>query len=944
MKKVFAVISTLLLTIACIGLLSSNVNASSALFTDPVEAGALEKDEIPVYIMDSIYTTFPQYYDNNAVADEAWPGSTRMYPWNEAKLRVAQLDQNGEHTGMYYAIFTSGALNATDSGAGNNIMLLDAKVAEDGTVTPVSKRTSNTAAAGYTDADHPMDQSLSHINVNISDYDLTIKPLEFFVSSSTSTGYASQIMNRSVVFDGQGRAIRGVGVNEFYVAADDATYRGYGFEAEFCYVDGVVTKLADGVVCDKKQEQVLDEEGMPVLGEDGQPLMQETDKDNFLHERFVWEWFEEQPENVNTAAYLSEGWDPTKWDYCWEQDGGYMCIAFNGAAGTLDSMTAAQKAAYMANNGLTEETNLPKRDCISTVRVPAGGIIYDFGYLDNGLEGPTTAFFNIVWGGYKYGRKLIAEEQGVAEVKTVNFSAKPIYTADVVKNGQSLQLKEGTNVIEVVEGTNIYPSWIFNFAGLAKMYTVQDDVTSYSSDTSVLDVTVSLNGSPVVTPVEWPYNDATVEAMFRDFFDDMRHFYHGDLTIEGHNDEEGNPIVLGYSGGNPYGEATNDLDSFIAAYCGGVVDSWGLFNGGADRTKTGFLNQPAVQDKWMILLNYMNDLMNGAFWSSAWTSNVRIRNYYQGTASSFPSPRNGATVEATPKVATESGYNFTVGAAPSRYEVKYEVVNSITGVTDSLTVLFQVVNEYTPIVEINRDALLIEPATENGVVKAEAIDPYSLFTAYDGKYSEATGDIRGTVITEQAVVTSETLNFEKPTEGKHLVKIEVASLGATKKTVKYVTVEIMDMTAPLLLVQDIVTVPYGSTFDPRMGVLVATDNVDGDLLQSGNLWWADGSANKVDTTKGGKSFTVIISAFDAAGNEAKAQYTVKVLEPYAKLEDIEKALDNRLSALETLENLELRLEEVHSYVKPSGCGSKSLFFVEFLAVASAVAFILRKKH
>ena len=173
MKKVFAVISTLLLTIACIGLLSSNVNASSALFTDPVEAGALEKDEIPVYIMDSIYTTFPQYYDNNAVADEAWPGSTRMYPWNEAKLRVAQLDQNGEHTGMYYAIFTSGSLNATDSGAGNNIMLLDAKVAEDGTVTPVSKRTSNTAAAGYTEADHPMDQSLSHINVNISEYDLT---------------------------------------------------------------------------------------------------------------------------------------------------------------------------------------------------------------------------------------------------------------------------------------------------------------------------------------------------------------------------------------------------------------------------------------------------------------------------------------------------------------------------------------------------------------------------------------------------------------------------------------------------------------------------------------------------------------------------------------------------------------------------------------------------
>lgn len=938
MKKVFAVISTLLLTIACIGLLSSNVNASGALFTDPVEAGALEKDEIPVYIMDSIYTTFPQYYDNNAVADEAWPGSTRMYPWNEVKLRVAQLDENGEATGMYYAIFFSGALNATDSGAGNNIMLLDAEVAEDGTVTAVSKRTSNTNKDGYIVADHPQDQSLSHISVNISDYDLEIQPTKFYVSSSTSTGYGSQIMNRSVIFDGEGRAIRGVGVNEFYVAPTDSAYKGYGFEAEFCYVDGVVTRYEDGVVCDKVKEQVLDEEGNPVMGEDGQPLMQETDKDNFLYERFVWEWFEEQPENVNTAAYLSEGWDPTLWDYCWEQDGGYMCIAFNGSAGTLDSMTAAQKAAYMANNGLTEETNLPKRDCISYVRVPAGGVIYDFGYLDNGLEGPTTAFFNILHGGYKHGRQLFGEEgaqQGVAEVKTVNFSAKPIYTADVVKNGQSLQLKEGTNVIEVLEGTNIYPSWIFNYAGLAKMFTRQDDVTSYSSDTSVLEVTVKLNGATVVSPIDWPYNDATVQEMYRDLFDDLRHWYKGDLTIDGAVDENGEPLVIAYSDPSvaaKFGTAIDDLDAFIDAWCATVVDSWGLFNG----SKTGFFNNEYVAAKWLLYTNYMDDLMNGAFWSSAWTSAVRMRNYYQGT-DNFPSKRNGAVLDKTPQVATEPSYNFTVGAAPSRYSVEYTVVNSITGVTDSLTVLFQVVNEYTPIIDINEDALIVEPGSG-------AIDRYNLFVAYDGQYSDASQDIRGTVITEQAVVTSETLDFDNPAEGKHQVKIEVTSLGGTKKVVKYATVEVLDMTAPLVVAKDVLNVPYGSAFDARMGIEVAYDTVDGDLMQSGVQWWSDQSATKVDTSKAGKDFKVKVAVFDAAGNETTVQYTVKVGAAPATLEEIQGLLEDKLVALESLENIELKLEEINSYVKPSGCKSKSLFFVEFLAVAGALALILRKKH
>lgn len=961
MKKVFAVMSSLLLTIAFVGLLSTRVNAAGALFTDPYEAGALEEDEDPMFIMDSIYTTFPQYYDYASAPDAAWAGAARMYPWNETKLRVAQLDENGVATGRYYAIFFSGGLKATDAGAGNNIMFLDAEVAEDGTVTPVSKRTSTYAEEGWELADNPMDQSLSHMAQNVSEYDLEYRPTKFYVSNSAATGYGSQIMNRSIIFDGEGRAIRGVGINEFYVAEDDASYRGYAFAPEFCYVDGVVTKLADGVVCDKVKEPVYEEDGVtPKLDpETGEPMMQETDKDHYLNERFVWEWFEEQPENVNTVPYLSAGWDPTKWDYCWPQDEGYMCIAFNGSAGTLDSMTGAQKEAYLANNGITTDENgvmtdaagnvveaLPIRECISYIRVPAGGVIYDFGYLDNGKEIQTAGFFNILYGGYKYGR------QAMAQVKTVNFSSKPIYIADKVINGQSLQVREDANIIEVLEGTTIKPSDLFNYAGLAKMFTVQDDITSYTSDTSVLDVNVYLDGTKVASSaVTWKYSNSTVQEMMRDFFEDLRHWYIGDLTIEGHVDENGEPIVLGYSGGNSYFLDTNDdgkkdtdfttdLDTFITKWTSSIVDSWGLFNNGNSTSATGFLNQAPVQQKWELLLTYMNNLMGGTFWSSAYTSYARIRDYYKGTVSSFPNPSAGAKPDQTPKAYNDVEYNFVAGAPKSRSVVTYEVTNSTTGLVDKLSVTFLTVVEYTPIVVINEDALYVYPEEFDGKKVIDPIDPYTLFTAYDGAYCAATGDIRGTVITENAVVTSETLDFANPVEGNHLVRIEVSSLNGTRKTVKHVTVQVLDVTAPTLIVVPTMRLAYGARFNVTDAIVLAADAVDGNLFDLEGMWWSDGSSTPVDTKKPGE-YPVVLYVYDKSGNEASATFTVYVDE----LGLSEKAFNETIEgAISQIEDITLQLEEVTSYVAPSGCKSKKLFFVEFLAAAGILALVLRKKH
>ena len=63
MKKAFAVMTTMLVALACFGFLTkAQVSAAeSKIFT---EDPTLAEDEIPMYIMDSIYSTFPNYYDN----------------------------------------------------------------------------------------------------------------------------------------------------------------------------------------------------------------------------------------------------------------------------------------------------------------------------------------------------------------------------------------------------------------------------------------------------------------------------------------------------------------------------------------------------------------------------------------------------------------------------------------------------------------------------------------------------------------------------------------------------------------------------------------------------------------------------------------------------------------------------------------------------------------
>ncbi|MFR7880446.1 MAG: hypothetical protein ACLU5J_02445 [Christensenellales bacterium] len=83
------------------------------------------------------------------------------------------------------------------------------------------------------------------------------------------------------------------------------------------------------------------------------------------------------------------------WDYCYERDGGYILnIAFVGNADNSahiikgDQITAYIKTLMAQGKDEVEATQIANnttRACTRTYRIPAGGFVYDFGFLDRGL-------------------------------------------------------------------------------------------------------------------------------------------------------------------------------------------------------------------------------------------------------------------------------------------------------------------------------------------------------------------------------------------------------------------------------------------------------------------------------------------------------------------------------------------------------------------------------
>lgn len=1014
MKKLFALLSTFVLSLAIVGLATPTAKAADS--DKWTEDPTLEADEIPMYEMGSIYTTFPNYYDNAAKADPNWAGASRMYPWNETRLRVAEYDKNGEATGKYYAIFFSGLTSNVDSagnpasGAGNNI---NGYALKDGqpTIVRVNPNTFGTEKEVFNYNAVPADPSLSHLRMNFSGQDISIDMIT--VSETIGDGGNKQnLYNRMFVFDGEGRIIRGVAMDGFYVKPGAEGAAADLWAPMFCYVDGKVVQYVEGVTTpDKVLKQDTNEDGSPKVDESGQPVMVPTDEDNFLYKRFMWEWFQEKPTNVNTATYMAEGWDCDLWDYVIDSpDGnGYMAIAFLNGEGSNHKINDNEKAVTNATRKAASQEEITAaeyyRACVREIRIPKNGGTFDFGYLDKGVVTEAAKFNNIVRGAFLNGRTVKS-----AEARTYDFSTTGLKTIERVAGGHSYQFMDQEElIIEVMKGQSFKPAYNILYDGLASMWKEKNNLLSYSKDLNTLAFMMNVNGSTVVNKPRYQ----SMEEMVADFNADYRAFAKDYCGME---EEAANAFDAAK------GNLTNLSWNFIGqnAPADGKKNFYTYYNG-----------------KWDWLVEYIysyalsmkgskHDAYAGASWAGQFESPLKCAspyNYMLLFNAFFTGGRcfeegtetvdgkeykfgNTLWIERPAENKTKfADYTIDTSSDPvnTRYVVKFTAENTVTGVSSSLTVTYVVVDEYTPTIEVNEDALYVTPEVVDGKMVINPINPMTLVKAYDGRYTDAAG-IKGTEITQNVHFASATLNFANPTEGTHKVTATVVN-NAKHYAETTFTVEIADVTAPYVEFYTELVLPYGTTWDPKLAVKAAVDNVDGNLFNSTITWCVDESSTKVKTTKPGK-YNVKVSVYDAAGNvtEMPKAIQVVVLEQNATTANVKEITDlletiqalvkanhdevldelGKLSKLDEITALvgtlatseqvkdaaeavaklpsNASIEEVKAAIASvktvadqtqtqvtelasnKGCGKKSAMFFEFLAAGCLLVFLLRKKH
>lgn len=987
MKKVFALFSTSVLAIVLVALfVAPTVEADSDKWTvDPT----LGEDEIAMYEMNSIYSTFPNYYDNAKVADTQWGGSSRMYPWNETRLRVAQFDESGTATGKYYAVYFAGLTQALDdngdpqSGAGCNILFYDVK---DGQVITAKSSRGIMATAG-----NAADPSLSHMRTNISGQAIQFDATAIFTGDEGSSQY-----NRALWFNAQGQAIRGITGDPYFLKSGADGAPTTTFAPEYCYSNGKVVKAGADVTCDKVMAEKLDEQGNPVTDDQGNAVMEATNEDHYLYQRFMWAYFtaEEWADTkisygVNEVSYLEAGWDSNKWDYAWEQDGGYMAIAFLSGEGGSAKLTEEQAKVDTANT-------TGYRACARNLYLPAGGYSYDFGYLDKGIA-PHYANYNQMWtSAYKYGRTT-----GFAAQKTYNFSVSGLKSKDVVRNNTSFQLKEGTNVVEVMQGTSFKPADNVVYTGLTRYWGNDDDVTSFTAQASACDFSLSVNGSNEVAKAKY----ASWEEMVADFNKDYNAYAHDELGTAMDTTFDaatGNLTNLSWdfigttaTDSNFYGfyEGKWDwLSEYIYGYCISLKDdaSYSAYAG------TSWAGQFASTKNCSSPYNYM----------------LLLNAFFTGGRCFTPEGSNKKWV--VPASQNETDFvNYTIDTSTAAIDDHYVCKMTVKGksASSTLTITYVVVDSYTPILKVNEDALIVNPSVVDNKVVVPAIDKYSLVNAYNAKYTSAIdgGGILGADITSEVVFTGVNEEFwAKPKEGNYTVTATITRNGKTVS--KAFTLKIADITKPNVYTRDLV-LTYGADFDVTMGMVAAYDAVDGNLAVSGTQWCIDVSNPKVNTQKPGK-YTVKYEVYDSSSNCASGSYKVTVLDKVVadttaltkKLEalsdsvlDLQDQVDElsdsvtsvdeatraaitaKIAELKTqmealnkqvtdtdaastaaakaeMDELKAKLAELKEqlttvgdkvasvYTNTKGCNSKDLYLLEFLSAAALVVLLLRKKQ
>lgn len=953
MKKVFAFLSTLVLTIAFVGLFATNsVNAAEVAEGKWIEDPNLLENEDPVYIMGSIHSTYPGYYDNDAAPVEN-PGSYIIYPWNETRLRIAQYDEKGNPTGRYYAVYLAAGKDETYKlGAGYNILFWD--VNADGKPIATRYNYGTQASGGNTYA-----PSLSTMRVNVSGQDLEFNLWEDYKEmtlGADDTEARFQYDRAVLVFNGKGQAIRGLGTIDAY---SSGVRTATTFAAEYCYVDGVGTRidsLSSLDECDKVQAPVLVPETDPETGEivtdpetgevvmvektdeNGNVVYEDTAEPKLITSRFVWEFFEKEPQNVNENGYLGAGWDPDLWDDCYEVDGGYMCIAFVGNVGKYYSINETEElAAYTEtlyqralaeNPDMTDEEKTAAkaaaetaakadkyRECVRTLRVPEGGFTYAQGSLDN-KPVVNDAINASVVSGYFYGRKA-AEEEVDAEgnvtsatymgaTQTFNFTAPALTFEEKVVNNKSYRLLENQMVVEVMQGEVFTPATSINYDSVTKYWQVKNDLTSFKTSKDALDfsITESKNGGLTETVVEAPVVYQNMDEVREAFYTDLGAYVNPD------NPTEGREKVVDCFTRDALSELPKDI----------------LFVGGSD---SDFLDEypqwRMLFEGWLEVLEQYSgpstiialatQILTDGTIGSRYNFNVWFQEFITGEGRAcYANGQNGAWLqkkidEAVPSIDAWNAYTIdtSLSAPGDSWLLTYKVENKDSGNSSEMTVKYVVVDSYTPILEVPTDAYIIDtPLDSNGMPVLEEINPYSLVKAYDAQYNGVS--IKGNDITHNIKFETE-LDFENPVEGTFTVKATIKNNAGTKEVTKEFTVEILDKTAPLVLYRN-VTIVQGEDFHCLDGIIQAYDVVDGNLKDANFKWWNDVSKSAVDTTQVNESngvgqvttHTISVEVVDSSKNKYSFSYKLTIIPLDATASEVKNELKDLSTAVSSLES------------------------------------------
>lgn len=463
MKRVFAFISLFAIALVMFGFGTSNVKAAEPANGKWFENPYLLKDEegnvveIPMYIMNSISTTFPQFFDYEGAKgtefeDKNLQNSSRAYGWNGVKVIIPQFSADGA-TGKSYGLYPYGGTNADTVGIGYNIYTVSGRW--------------NRGAFTAEENTGPGLSSLTWYLFNDTDDAYSMKRINL-----------TNGQNSYVIFDGEGKGYAGLMLPD--VSTGTIT-EGIGLGTEFCWDENGVGVVANADASNCAKIMVDGEEddlNKPILDENGEPtgeyekVQVESDDPDYIKYRFVWAHLGEAPENLNNS-YLGEGWKADNWDF-YNEETGVAVAFFSNAYSNGGSVGSAELAADETIE--SGHVRAPFADMV----IPAGGLLVKYGnYLETIVTGAagSMTFREVQAQAYLYGR-----EEGYAQtVKCYNYAGSDLAFAEKAVDGLGYTLLDGTNIVEITKGASVELHKLINIAGVSYAFADENDPYSFQS-------------------------------------------------------------------------------------------------------------------------------------------------------------------------------------------------------------------------------------------------------------------------------------------------------------------------------------------------------------------------------------------------------------------------------------------------------------------------------